>query len=61
MRPVILEDIMEFECKLECLADIVEELTAREVSNNCVVQPLMGKSWKELCEDGIRLFKELSA
>lgn len=51
---------MEFECKLECLADIVEELTAREVFNNCVVQPLMGKSWKELCEDGIRLFKELS-
>jgi hypothetical protein len=50
---------MEFECKLEYLADIVEELTAREVSNNCVVQPLMYKSWKELCEDGIRLFKEL--
>ena len=52
---------MEFKCKLECLADIVEELTAREVSNNCVVQPFMSKSWKELCEDGIRLFKELGA
>jgi hypothetical protein len=52
---------MEIECKLECLYDIVEELTAREVSNDCVVQPLMSKSWKELCEDGIRLFKELSA
>jgi hypothetical protein len=52
---------MEIECKLECLYDIVEELTAREASNNCVVRVLQGKSWKELCEDGIRLFKELSA
>lgn len=51
---------MEFECKLECLADIVEELTARKVSNSGIVQPLMGKSWKDLCEEGIRLFKELS-
>ncbi len=52
---------MEFECKLDYLADIVEELTAREVSNNCVVRVLQGKSWKDLCEEGIRLFTELSA
>lgn len=52
---------MEFECKLEYLADIIEELTAREVSNSCVVRVLQGKSWNELCKEGIRLFTELSA
>ena len=49
----------EYTYKLECLCDIVEELTAREISNNCVILPLQGKSWDELCKDGIRLFKEL--
>jgi hypothetical protein len=50
---------MEFECKLEYLSDIVEELFAREHSNNSVVLPLQGRAWKELCEEGIRLFTEL--
>jgi hypothetical protein len=50
---------MEFDCKLEYLADIIEELTAREQSNNSVIQPLQGCAWKELCEEGIRLFTEL--
>lgn len=49
----------EYTYKLECLWDIVEELIARETSNNCVIPPLQGKSWDELCKDGIRLFKEL--
>jgi hypothetical protein len=52
---------MEFVCKLDCLADIIEELTAREQSNNSVVLPLRDRSWNELCKEGIRLFIELSA
>jgi hypothetical protein len=51
---------MEFECKLEYLADIIEELTAREQSNNSVIPPLQWRTWDELCEEGIRLFAELS-
>ena len=51
---------MEYkEIKLDILADIVEELSARENSNSTVVQPYKCKSWNELCEDGLRLFSEL--
>lgn len=48
-----------YEQKLDILADIVEELTAREISNNCVIEPYRRKSRYELCADGIRLFDEL--
>ena len=45
--------------KLDILADIVEELSARQTSNSHVVQPYQARSWNELCEDGLRLFSEL--
>ena len=50
---------MEFVCKLEYLADIIEEMTIRKLSNESVIPPLQKQSWKELCEEGIRLFTEL--
>lgn len=38
---------------------IVEELDARNSSNNCVLSGLEHKSWTELCEDGIRFFEQI--
>lgn len=40
---------------------ILEELDARDCSNNCVVSKLVDKSWIELCDDGIKLFEQLKA
>lgn len=41
------------------LSYILEELDARDCSNNCVVPKLIGKSWIELCDYGIKLFEQL--
>lgn len=41
------------------LSYILEELDARDCSNNCVVPKLIDKSWIELCDYGIKLFEQL--
>lgn len=41
------------------LSYILEELDARNCSNNCVVAKLIGKSWSELCDYGTKLFEQL--
>lgn len=41
------------------LSYILEELEARNCSNNCVVAKLIGKSWSELCDYGTKLFEQL--
>lgn len=41
------------------LSYILEELDARNCSNNCIVSKLKGKSWIELCDYGIKLFEQL--
>lgn len=51
--------MINYEQKLDYLEDIVEELTARELSSNCVVPVLQKFSWSELCDEGIRVFTEL--
>ena len=51
--------MINYEQKLDYLGDIVEELTARELSSNCIVPVLQKFSWLELCEEGIRIFTEL--
>ena len=43
--------MINYEQKLDYLGDIVEELTARELSSNCVVPVLQKFSWLELCSD----------
>lgn len=43
------------------LSYILEELDARDCSNNCIVSKLKGKSWIELCDYGIKLFEQLKA
>lgn len=41
------------------LFDIMTELHAREVSGNCVVGNLQSKGWKELCDEAIKILKEI--
>lgn len=41
------------------LSYILEELDARNCSNNCIVSKLKNKSWIELCYEGIKLFEQL--
>lgn len=41
------------------LSYILEELDARNCSNNCIVSKLKGESWIELCNYGIKLFEQL--
>lgn len=48
-----------YEQKLDYLGDIVEELTAREISSSGIVPVLQRFSWLELCEEGLRIFTEL--
>ena len=50
---------MEREEIIEKLYLILEELDARETSCNCVVVGLISKSWVELCDNAIELFKQL--
>ena len=59
-----MEDQIKFiniddEERLEKIYDIVIELHSRETSGNCIVAICLGKSWVELCNEGIRLFQEL--
>ena len=51
--------MINYEQKLDYLEDIIEELTSRELSSNCIVPVLQKFSWLELCEEGIRIFTEL--
>jgi hypothetical protein len=51
--------MINYEQKLDYLEDIVEELTARGLSSDCVVPVLQKFSWLELCDEGIRIFTEL--
>jgi hypothetical protein len=47
----------EYTYKLECLWDIVEELTARETSNNCVIPPFkesLGMSYVTMVLDYLK-------
>lgn len=50
---------IETEDIIHKLSYILEELEAREISNNCVVKKLYGKSWSELCEEAIRLLEQI--
>lgn len=51
--------IYTFEEIIEQLTKIIDELNARETSNNCVWAELSGYSWDELCDKAIELIKEL--
>lgn len=51
--------IYTFEEIIEQLAKIIDELNARETSNNCVWAELSGYSWDELCDKAIELIREL--
>ena len=50
---------MDYSKVIERLGLILLELDARDSSCNCVVSELLGKSWLELCDEGIELFKKL--
>ena len=41
------------------LWQIVEELEARDISANSIHENLHGVSWTELCNKGVKLFKQL--
>lgn len=45
--------------KVGYLLELVEELFAREVTNNCPNSSLRGITWDELCDASIQLLKEL--
>lgn len=45
--------------KLIYLGDLIEELYAREVSNNCIRGDLTDKSREELCEAVIEMLEEV--
>lgn len=45
--------------KLIYIGDLVEELHAREVSNNCIRRELTDVSWEELCEGVIEMMEEV--
>ena len=45
--------------KVGYLCEIVEELFAREVSNNCPNTSLRGLSWNDLCDAAIEMLEEL--
>ena len=51
--------IYTFEELIEELTKIVDELNARETSNNCVWAELTKYSWDELCDRAIELIKQL--
>lgn len=44
---------------IDMLSDIITELDARNSSGNCVVAELQGKSWNDLCVEGMKLFQQL--
>lgn len=41
------------------LLEVVTELDAREATSNCVIRDFQGFGWKELCDRGIELLKQL--
>ena len=45
--------------EIEELLDIIVEVHAREISNNCVYTELLDKSWTELCERAIDILNEI--
>lgn len=45
--------------RIEEILDIIVELHAREISNNCVYTKLQDKSWTELCETAIKILNEI--
>ena len=45
--------------KIGYVLDMVEELHAREISNNCIHEDFTAVSWEELCEDAIELLEEI--
>jgi hypothetical protein len=49
----------QIELKLDILEDIIEELSSRETEDAGVVNPYIGHSWEELCDEGLRIFNEL--
>lgn len=51
--------IYTFEELIEELTKIVDELNAREISNNSVWAELTKYSWDELCDRAIELIKQL--
>lgn len=44
---------------IEELYEILVELEARELGANMVIEKYFGKSWLDLCEHGIKLFRRL--
>lgn len=51
--------VTETEEKINQIFEIMTELHAREISSNCIIRELQGKGWKELCDDAIKLLKEI--
>lgn len=49
----------QIELKLDILEDIIEELSVRATEDISVVGPYLGRSWEELCDEGLRIFNEL--
>lgn len=45
--------------KIGYVLDMVEELHAREISNNCIHEDFTTVSWEELCESAIELLEEI--
>lgn len=54
-----IHDTKNNEVIIDDLYNIIVELDAREISGNCVVDNLIGKSWTELCEEAIGLLEKL--
>ena len=50
---------MDIDNVLDKLFNIIEELDARNCSNNSVIPELGGRGWNELCKDGIELFEQI--
>lgn len=55
--------MMYSEITIEMIIDelfkVLNELDARECSNNCIHVDFFGCSWNDLCDEGIELFKQL--
>ena len=45
--------------KIGYVCDLIEELLAREITNNCIHKDLTDVSWEELCEGAIELLEEI--
>lgn len=56
---MIKRDWDHLEDKIGYVLDMVEELHAREISNNCIHEDFTVVSWEELCETAIELLEEI--